>query len=341
MVKTKEQTIVVLLLTTIIAVTLFLSAVFNLGITGAAVIGDSKSITVAGVGFPVIKIDGSVVVLIYLFLGGFNAVVITDIFQYLLMLFITIVIGISFTQGTTFLPEQLEPFRAGGALVFGLILFGVLSVVGSPELWQRIYAAKDDKTIKYGMTISSLLVGVIAIGLTLIVMATRAKFADLVPEQALAYGFINVLPPVILGFGLVLLFATIMSSADTLIFALSTIVGKNILRHHDKLKPEEFKNITRGAIIGVTVFAAILAYMFPNIIKVYTVIANVLFALAPSIIGTFHWKLKRKAVLLSIGSGIATLLVFIAFNILRVEIAALSFFVSLIGLIVGQMLFKK
>ena len=70
---------------------------------------------------------GSVVVLIYLFLGGFNAVVITDIFQYLLMLFITIVIGISFTQGTTFLPEQLEPFRAGGALVFGLILFGVLS----------------------------------------------------------------------------------------------------------------------------------------------------------------------------------------------------------------------
>jgi SSS family solute:Na+ symporter len=279
---------------------------------------------------------GTIVVIIYLLLGGFNAVVITDIFQYILMIFLTLVIGISLTIGTTFVPSQLDLVGAGGSITFGLVLFGAVAVVISPEVWQRVYAAKDDKTIRWGMPISAFFIALIAAGLTLIVMVTRVEFPGIMPEESMAYGLVYLLPLVVRGFGLVLLFATIMSSADTWIFALSTIVSKNIVRHHEKFKRQDFKKTTQGAIFGVTLFVGFVAYVFPNIIKVYTLIANVIFSLAPATIASFHWKLNSKAILLSIGAGVATLLLFILLRDLKPEVAAVSFFVSLASLGIGQ-----
>jgi SSS family solute:Na+ symporter len=279
---------------------------------------------------------GTIVVIIYLLLGGFNAVVITDIFQYVLMVFLTVVIGVSLTVGTTFLPSQLDPVGTGGSIAFGLALFGAVAVVISPEVWQRVYAAKDDRTIRWGMPISALFIAIIAAGLTSIVMVTRVKYPGIMPEESIAYGLVYLLPSVVRGFGLVLLFATIMSSADTWIFALSTIVSKNILRHHEKLKRKDFKKVTQGAVFGVTMFAGFMAYSFPNIVKIYTLVANVVFSLAPATIASFHWKLKSKAILFSIGAGVATLLFFIILGDLKPEVAAVSFFMSLVFLVIGE-----
>ena len=283
---------------------------------------------------------GTIVVTIYLLLGGFNAVVITDIFQYILMIFLTAVIGVSLTVGTTFLPSQLDLVGTGGNIAFGLALFGAVAVVISPEVWQRVYAAKDDQTILWGMPISALFIGIIAAGLTLIVMVTRVKFPGIMPEESIAYGLTHLLPSAVRGFGLVLLFATIMSSADTWIFALSTIVSKNILSHHERIKRQDFKKVTQGAVFGVAIFVGFIAYIFPNIIKVYTLIANVVFSLAPATIASFHWELKSKAILFSIGAGIATLLLFIILGNLKPEVAAVSFFMSLLFLAIGQWVWR-
>lgn len=283
---------------------------------------------------------GAVVVFLYLVLGGFNAVVVTDIFQYLLMIIVTAVVAVAFSNGVSFSAEQLNPLGTGVPILIGLVLFSVLTVIVSPELWQRIYAARDDRTIKWGMPIASVILFVVTMGFVFITMVTKTQFPDIVPEQALAYGFTQVLPPMVLGLGLVLLFASIMSSADTIIFALSTVLGKNVLRHHERLRSVELKRVTRLSIIIITVAASLAAYLFPDIIKVYTVIANVVFSLAPVTILSFHTRVHPKTFYLSVGSGILTLLSFIGFGILNVEIAALSFVVSLAFLVIGHFVFK-
>ena len=169
----------------------------------------------------------------------------------------------------------------------------------------------------------------------------QSKFPDIVPETALAVGFSNLLPNYLIGIGLVILFAAIMSSLDTFLFVLSTSVSKDFFSKFERLSHHKFATNTRFYSVILGIIGIILALILTSIVSVLLTIAGVYFTLFASIILSFKYNLKRKAVVLSIVGGALTSILAFAFMGITIESALMSFPASFLLLGIGQLIFKK
>jgi len=164
---------------------------------------------------------------IYLVLGGFKAVVKTDIAQAVAIILLTGILGIIMARGEVF-PLLAESFAIGQTVpistIVGFILLGVLIPFASPELWQRVYAARTSKIARRSFLYSALLYVVIGALLLMVGLAVSVDLRGIDPDLALVEGFAALLPTGIIGLGVVLLFAAIMSSADTYFFTGTSIL---------------------------------------------------------------------------------------------------------------------
>ena len=107
------------------------------------------------------------------------------------------------------------------------------------------------------------------------------------------------------------------------------------------MKKESLIKLTRWAIIGFTIISVIIALLIQNIIIVALAFGSISLALIPSLIGGFHFNLKRKAVFLSILTGIISVFIILLSGYLTPESSVISLPVSLIFLIIGQFIFRK
>ena len=77
-----------------------------------------------------------IVILFYLTLGGFKAVVKTDLFQYLVILFFMFVVGTSLLIKTSFLPSDFNILSIGIVKIIAFLLFGIFFVIIAADVWQ-------------------------------------------------------------------------------------------------------------------------------------------------------------------------------------------------------------
>ena len=158
------------------------------------------------------------IVLIYLLLGGFKAVVKTDILQYIAMIFILIVLALILFNGSIIPVSEWNFFNVDLMTLLGFFLVGIIFPFASPDLWQRVYSAKGKRELRNGMLLSVLFYAFLAFLIALVALTVKASFPNIDPDLALIYGFANLLPAGLLGLSVVFLFAAIMSSIDTYIF---------------------------------------------------------------------------------------------------------------------------
>ncbi len=254
------------------------------------------------------------VIFVYLLMGGFRSVVRTDVFQYLAMLILMFVIGFSMA-GQADLPVSafLENTSTWGIVVSFFVL-GLVIVWYDPTIWQRIYAAENDKVVRWGLIYSAMALVILSIGMALIALSARQKFPDIDPAQALIFGITHLLPPGLVGLGAILIFAAIMSSADTLLFLIASNAAKDFIRPLKKrdLTTDELTRYTRWSLIIVIPLVAGLAYFFRDLVKLALISDALGMTLAPAIIGSFFTRLKSRAVGLSIASGLVYTFVWIA-----------------------------
>ncbi len=282
------------------------------------------------------------VVFVYLVMGGFRSVVKTDIFQYLLLVFLIFVVGFNLASGTDL---NVSNFSTGGMsviLMISFLIYGIIYVWTSADTWQRVYAARDDKVVKRGLTISGLFLLVIGIGITLIGYSAKLSFPNIDPGQAIVYGLVNLLSPNILGLGVVLMFAAIMSTADTFIFVLSTNITKDFIARFKRreLSSNELRKYTRVNLVLILLFVGGLAYFFRNLVDLALINAGLMMSITPVVIGSFRWKLKKRASLISIFSGLIYVIVMVIFGIIVPETMIVAALISFIALLVSQKLCK-
>jgi len=161
-------------------------------------------------------------------------------------------------------------------------------------------------------------------------------------EEALVYGISYLLPIGLSGLALVVLFAAIMSTIDTITFVLATNFSKDFV---SKLKTEETskKDLVTLTRLGIFIFITLtlaVALFYSNIINVALSLASMTFVLAPTIIGSLYIKLKRNAILLSILSGLSYTSLMVLSGLIRPETITVSLFISLVSLAIGQKIFK-
>ena len=313
----------------------FLLLIVNLIISGKVLS------TIFPISYFISVIIGGLIVLTYLLLAGFKAVLRTDFFQMIIMFVMTLSVGI-FLLGKTHIPaSEFNLGTIGIGNILGFLLLSGLGVMVAPDLWQRIFATKDEKNLKRGLNYSAVILLILGIVVSVVGLATKQFFPHILPENALITGFTNLLPFGLKEFGMVLLYAVALSSSDTVTFVVSSIITRDLKNYSLKYNDESMRRLTRFFMILFITLGIIIAIFYQNILTLGFSLASLNLALFPIVFGSLYWKLKEKAVFGSLILGFLSILILFFTNQLNPQNAIISLPVVLFSLIFFQKIFKQ
>ncbi|MBS3148065.1 sodium:solute symporter family protein [Candidatus Woesearchaeota archaeon] len=284
---------------------------------------------------------GGAIVLTYLLLAGFKAVVHTDFFQLIIMFVLSLSVGI-FLLGKTHIPaSEFNLGTLGAGNIVGFLLIAGLGIMVAPDVWQRIFATKDEKNLKRGLSYVTIILPALATIISIVGLATKQAFPNILPEDALVTGFSHLLPFGLKEFGMVLLYAVALSSSDTVTFVVSSIFTRDIKNYTKRYSEESMKKLTRVSMVFFIVLAVITGIIYQDILSLGFSLASLNLALFPVVFGSLYWKLKENAVFWSLVLALVSVIILFATQSLSPETAIISLPVSLLSLLLFQKILKK
>ncbi len=250
----------------------------------------------------------------YVSAGGFRAVVRTDIPQYILLAglaaFVTYMAvhlpsqaGSSMSAAAAALGSSWwDPFSMGGvlgALVFLLALMP--GWIAEQDPWQKIWAAKDERSAKLGLIGGAALMILVYLCcfLTAIGLSSRYPIPSGEVEAEMLYlkFIVDSVPPVALGLLAVGFAAASMSCTDTFATSGASCISRDIIQRY--LRPEasmkEMLTINRVLVIAMIALSASIALNVASIMDaviIATVIGTTSYFFP--LIGGIFWKRATK-----------------------------------------------
>lgn len=244
---------------------------------------------------------GTSIVLIYSMFGGFRAVVLTDIIQFVLLTLSAVIVflaGMHFAGGIDGISAAAEAAGKEGYMSMAsgaqkymayVITFGCSWCIQA-NVWQRISAAADAGSARH-MTVLSFFM---YIPLYLIVVLTGMAGFVLYPEGLPDGGVVSAitrdyLSPAVSALVFVGISAAIMSTMDSLI---NTAAMEIMIDLNPKQESEEKKLRKSGtATLAVTVIALLIALRIPSILNISWLASDVITTgvFIPMIFG-FFWR---------------------------------------------------
>ncbi len=323
----------------VILLVVYFGMLLNQFIAGSSILAH-----ISGMKYDTALMISSSIIVIYLFVGGFKSVVKTDIFQYITMFVLFFLLGYVILKGDSHFSTQILDFSdMNFPMTIAFIAFGILIIFQSAEYWQRVYAARDNKVVKRGFIGSAILVLITGLAITIVGLSAHYQVPGIAPRNAFAEGLKVLVPPKFLGLSLVLLFAAIMSSADTIIFVLASSMAKDYLSHFTKkeVTQHNLKMQTKVFVVLFSLIGFLLAFYFRNIIQVILFITGIGFTIIPAAVASFHFNITPKAALASFVSGIVYIAILLAFDQLIPELSIASIVVATIFLITFQLYYRR
>ena len=208
-------------------------------------------------------------------------------------------------------PDYLH-FWSGGAS--GLIYLTLLvpAFMISPGLLQKIYGARNESAIRWGVGLSGCALLLFAAVPPLFGMIARVYQPALEnPEMALPTVLVAGLPLVFGTLGLAAVFSAEMSSADALLFMLSTSLSKDLYKRfvRPQASDRQVLRIARWAAFVGGVLAVGLAILLPSVIDSLTVFYSLLSVslFVPVLAGLHSRRPGVPEAIAAIAGGIAVL----------------------------------
>jgi Na+/proline symporter len=291
--------------------------------------------------YPVAVCIGGIIILSYLLLAGFKAVIRTDFYQLLIMIIMTCTVALFLVGETPFNKSDFQLSNMGIGNIIGFFVLSGFGILVAPDLWQRVFAAKDIKSINNGLTFGAIILPMLAVIITVVGLATKHHFPNINPEDALILGFSMLLPFIIKQFGTVMLYAVALSSSDTVTFVVSSIFTRDFKNYTKKYSDESMKKMTRIFMIIFVLAAIIVAILYQKILSIAFSLASLNLALFPVVFGTLFWQLKEKAVFWSLILSLLSVVIISITYSLTPETASISLPVALFSLIVLQFTIKN
>ncbi|MDP2669110.1 MAG: sodium:solute symporter family protein [bacterium] len=283
---------------------------------------------------------GGAIVLTYLLLAGFKAVVLTDFFQLIIMFVMSLSVGV-FLFGKTSIPiSEFNLGTLGIGNILGFLVLAGLGIMVAPDLWQRIFATKDEQNLKRGLGYTAAILPILAIIISIVGLATKQFFPNILPEDALVAGFSGLLPFGLKEFGMILLYAVALSSTDTAAFVVSSILTRDLKNYSKSYTDESMKKLARFFMIVFIAIAMLVAIFYQNILALGFSMASLNLMIFPIVFGSLYWKLKEKAVFWSLILGFLSVVILFAGNSFNPETSIIPLPVVLVSLLVFQKLFK-
>ena len=274
------------------------------------------------------------VILIYLILGGFKAVVKTDILQYGAIIIILLMLTFLTFKGSLIPTSEWNFFAADIKTIVGFFLVGTAYPFAAPDLWQRVYAAKGRKQLKHGLLLSIMVYIFMAFLFALVALTVKVNFPGIDPDTALIHGFANLLPPGMIGLSVIFLFAAIMSTLDTYIFTGSSVIVQDFFKWG---KQTIVRNM-RKVIFLFTVLVTATSILVENlVVSAYIFIAFVCALAVPTIATWIKKEIKKETIVMSfifaLTGGITAIILFISSN--PPLLVLITIVAAILGLFIG------
>jgi sodium/pantothenate symporter len=235
-----------------------------------------------------------VTILIYMVLGGFRAVVLTDIAQLFIIILLLGLLGYVMTSKSIFLliSTSLAVDQTPSLItILSFFMIGVLMPFFSAELWQRVYAAKDVQTVRKSLLISAIVYPIIGILIIIVGLSISTELHGIDPDMALVKGFTDILPPEFFGLGLIILFAAIMSSADSYLFAGVSVLLQDFYARFTTIDKDKLVKLFRYTILALIVAIILLSSRLQSLVSAIFVIGA--FGSIISLVGITSWLVKK------------------------------------------------
>ncbi|SEM10546.1 sodium/pantothenate symporter [Mesobacillus persicus] len=306
----------------------------------------------------------AVSVLIYVIIGGFRAVALTDAVQGTVMFFGTLILlvatiiaggGISniVSDLTAENPNLITPYGFDGGLTplyvsSFWILVGV-GVVGLPQITVRAMSYKNAKSMHRAIIIGTIVIGFIMLGMHLIGVFARPILPGIeVGDTVMPLLAMEVLPAWLAGLVLAAPMAAIMSTVDSLLLLVSSAVVKDIYLNY--IKPDASNQTVKNMSFGVTTILGVLVFLMalspPDLIiwlNLFSFGGLEAAFIWPVVMG-LYWRTGNKygaisSMIVGVGSYILFHLYFP--NPFGVHTVVLPIILSLVAFIVGSLVGKQ
>ncbi len=335
---------------------------------GAQFIGAGKVLN-ATFGIPHIygMLIGAGIVMFYTLMGGFLAVVWTDVVQGLIMALVSIglpVIGIikmggihQFINGISKVGIEFLSINAGktgSSLVLGLVIgsLGIgLGYMGQPHLLVRYMALKKEKDVRQGLLVAMLWVlfaywGAAFIGILGLSYLGPHGVAD--AEQIMPRLALILMPGLLAGFAISGAIAAMMSTADSQLLVSTSAVVEDIYRKliRKDASHKQLVKLSRIFTIVISVVALLLAIGAKQLIfwLVLYAWAGLGASFGPPLLLSLWWKKTTKqGVLAGLILGTVTVLLWYNIPALKGIVYELvpAFFISLTAVIVVSLVTQE
>ncbi len=275
-----------------------------LGIIAAQIIAAAKIVSgLSFIDYNSAAIVSGIVFIIYTLLGGQLSILKTDALQAVLIITgLTALIFFSLQRIPTTSFEKFSfhalfnsSFTAFDLLVL-LLTYSVTFVVG-PDIYSRLFCAKDEKTATQS---------ILTVALILIPVSFALTYLGIVSQQTGGTGIISfaehLLPGWAYGLFIAALLSAVMSSADTTLLTSSMIINELV---SGNLKGSDSMRKTRIIIVIMGALSIVIALFVTSVIQ------SLLFALAffsgafviPTLAGLLNIKTNKKRVVAAIIFG--------------------------------------
>ena len=217
-----------------------------------------------------------VAISLYVTLGGLRAVIWTDAIQFVFLAALAILIG----AAALYIPAQTtgvavsdlftgmdagfwDIFALGGIVgVFIMMIAMLPGWITEQDPWQRVWAARDVKSARYGMMLGSVLIAAVFFACFLAAIGLNAMYqvpADLHGAEQLYLIFIqDTFPPVAIAVIAIGFAAAAMSCADTFATSGASCISRDIYQRF--VKPDatmkEMRIVNRALIVVMLVISA-------------------------------------------------------------------------------------
>jgi len=273
---------------------------------------------------------GALVVTVYFTAGGLHSAVRVNLLQLVVKFFgfaLALIFGLKASGSidglTTMLQNKLSSASldsylsitgTGAAAVSRYVVALVPSFIISPGLLQKVFGARDGRAVRWGVGLNALCLLLFAIVPVTLGMIARGHLAPLDNrELALPMVLTQVLPLWIGALLLAAIFSAEVSTADVVLFMLTTSLGKDFYK--GSLRPDatdkQLLQFTRWSAVVCGAIGAILAILLQTVIGALTVFYSLITAVFfLPLIGGLYWpRVTARAALLSIAVSVPVLFV--------------------------------
>jgi len=257
------------------------------------------------------QVIGLAVILIYVILGGFRAVAISDFVQGILMLLGLLIVpiyafinaggfGVVWDHVATHNPELLTFWPTADnrwlllMTVLGFLGTG-LGFLGSPQVYQRIIALKPGSNLRRASWVAVLYTVLTDTGAVLCGIAGRYYFSSMGdPDTVFPDMVTHLFPPLLVGFFVAIILSAIMSTADSLLILAGTTLIRDCYQKIFRPDLSEKKAVLLLRASTVVLGLIALAVSVTDIRGIYWFAlfgwAGIASAFCPPLIITLFWR---------------------------------------------------